>query len=297
MGASSGGMSALRRICGTFSGDLPAAVFIVWHTSPNAPGYLPIALNRDSKLPASIAQHGEPIKQGRIYVAPPDHHLLLSAEGIELNRGPRENRFRPAIDPLFRTAARTFGRRVIGVILTGRLDDGTNGLLHVKRHGGLAVVQDPKTAEEPSMCESALEFAGADFVLPLDHIGPKLVELTRKNVAQQEVTSPMQDRIELGQGLHPEQVTSPPIELSCPDCNGAVWKTDENGKSIYTCHVGHRFTEEGFVAAKNEELEIAIWTANRVPREGQDVPQHAPKGRRQRQNQGGGAGAGRTDSG
>src|SRR5215831_10539902 len=156
IGASTGGLEAFKQIVRALPQDLAAAVFIVWHISPEAPSILPGILTRAGKLPAHHGVDGEPIRHGRIYIAPPDYHLMLEATHLRLTHSPKENRFRPAVDPLFRSAAYAFGPRVIGVVLSGALDDGTAGLWAVKDRGGLAVVQDPQDACIASMPQSAL---------------------------------------------------------------------------------------------------------------------------------------------
>lgn len=154
IGGSAGAMSPLRAIVSNLPKDLPAAVFVVMHTAPGSPGMLPDILNHWNSLPAAHAEHGASIREGRIYVAPPDHHLLLHQGVMHVSKGPRENRFRPAIDPLFRTAARAYGPQVAAVLLSGGLNDGTYGLMIVKQKGGVAVVQDPQDAEYP-ICSKA----------------------------------------------------------------------------------------------------------------------------------------------
>ena len=166
VGASAGGVQALSDLVRGLPADLPAAVFIVVHTSPTSPGILPEILQRTGPLEAAHCRNGEPIRHGRIYVAPPDHHMVLRDDLVELTRGPRENGFRPAVDPLFRTAARRYGRRVVGVVLSGGLDDGCEGLALIKQYGGLAVVQEPAEAVVPSMPANAIATVSVDHVLP-----------------------------------------------------------------------------------------------------------------------------------
>src|SRR3954470_16445133 len=151
IGASAGGMPALRELCSALPRGLPASIFIVWHMSPLSPGVLPDVLNQHCPLPAAFAKNGDAIQPGCIYVAPPDRHMLLTQRGVMLTDGPRENLVRPSVDPLFRSAARYFGKRVVGVILTGALDDGTEGLMYVKRYGGVTIAQDPSEATVSDM--------------------------------------------------------------------------------------------------------------------------------------------------
>lgn len=178
VGASAGGIDALRTLLSALPSDFPAPICIVFHISPQSPGSLDSMLDRASALPVEMARSGGHLQPGRVYVAPPDHHLLLEPGLMRLTRGPLENRFRPAIDPLFRSAAQVYGPGAIGVVLTGNLDDGTDGIWTIKQLGGLAVVQDPDDAEAPSMPLSALNGTAVDYVLPIHDIAPLLVQLT-----------------------------------------------------------------------------------------------------------------------
>src|SRR5512143_1545811 len=177
IGASAGGVEAISKLLTQLPAGLPAAVFIVQPISANSPGLLHQVLGRHASLPVTLARHDEPIRQGHVYVAPPDYHLLLSPGVVHVVRGPRENRTRPAIDPLFRSAAVTYGARVIGVLLTGMLDDGSAGLLAIRHCGGIVIVQDPQDAKYPDMPRNALEYLTADYRLPLLEIGKVLTQL------------------------------------------------------------------------------------------------------------------------
>src|SRR5215211_1730254 len=185
VGASAGGIEALRVLAGGLPADLPASLFVVLHTSPESPAMLADILDRSGSLPALSPKDGDRIRPGTIYVAPPDRHLLIEPNLMRVTRGPKENRFRPAVDPLFRSAAQTYGPRVAGIILTGGLDDGTSGLWAVKRLGGVAVVQDPEEAFMPSMPQSALDQVEVDYTLPLAGMAPLLSRLARTSVAEQ----------------------------------------------------------------------------------------------------------------
>jgi two-component system, chemotaxis family, protein-glutamate methylesterase/glutaminase len=177
IGTSAGGVEALRQLVASLTAGLSAAIFVVMHFPANSRSWLPELLSRSGPLPAKHPLSGEPIQPGHIYVAPPDHHLFLEEGKIQLLRGPKENNVRPAIDPLFRSA----GSRVIGVILTGMLDDGTAGLLAVKMRGGLALIQDPGEAAYPQMPESAKRYVQIDYALPLSELGPTLVRLCQNS--------------------------------------------------------------------------------------------------------------------
>jgi len=178
IGASAGGIEVLTRLVSGLPSNLPASIFVVVHIPAWRKSELPAVLNYSSRIPALNPGPDEPIRPGRIYVAPADHHLLLSRPGIvTLSHGPKENRHRPAVDPLFRSAAATYGPRVAGLILSGALDDGAAGLWWVKRHGGVAIVQDPREASFPCMPYYALERAPADYIIHSGEMAGLLTEL------------------------------------------------------------------------------------------------------------------------
>jgi two-component system chemotaxis response regulator CheB len=179
MGCSAGGVQALTEVMRGLPEDLPAAVFVVMHTSPSSPGVLPHILDRSGPLPCAHARDGDLIRKGRVYVAPPDLHLILKRDRVRVVDGPRENGFRPAVDPLFRTAARAFAGRVVGVVLTGGLDDGTEGLLRIKQCGGVAVVQDPNEAIFTGMPANAIRHVDVDHVVPLAQIPAILAQYAK----------------------------------------------------------------------------------------------------------------------
>ena len=190
IGASAGGIEVLQTILSSLPWDFPASIFVVMHTSQEGPGLLPEILNRSSQMPVMFAVDHAPILPARVYVAPGGlRHLTLDRGTVRLQPGPRENRHRPAIDALFRTASYAYGPRVIGVVLTGNLDDGSAGLAEIKRRGGTAVVQDPEDAAAASMPRSAIETVVPDFILPCEQIGPRLIELAAS------ATGPMPARL------------------------------------------------------------------------------------------------------
>jgi two-component system chemotaxis response regulator CheB len=177
VGASAGGVEAMKRLASLLPGDLPAAVLLVIHFPTSAASRLPVILERSGPLPATHAIDGEPLRAGHIFVAPPDHHLLVRRGHVLLLRGPKENGVRPAVDPLFRSAARAYGPAVVGVLLSGTLDDGSMGFLSIREHGGRTVVQDPEEAGYPGMPLSALEQDAADHVCRLSDMAPLLTRL------------------------------------------------------------------------------------------------------------------------
>jgi two-component system, chemotaxis family, protein-glutamate methylesterase/glutaminase len=273
IGASAGGVEALSRVIQTLPPNLPAAIFVVLHISPLGPSVLPEILARAGRLPACHPIDGEEIIPGNIYVAPPDHHLLIKPGHIMLSRGPRENNARPAVDSLFRTAARSYGPWVVGVILSGGLDDGTLGMMDIKGYSGVTIVQDPDEAMFPSMPSSAVENVQVDRIAKLDEIGPLLTRLAREPVPSEEGAAFMArnngdkapDLAEIGSDdLKTRNMAGPPSKFTCPDCGGALWEI-QNGKLLrYRCHVGHGYTAETLMAAQSERLEDALWSTLRA---------------------------------
>src|SRR4028118_2051486 len=236
IGSSAGGLKALGAIVGTLPTDIDAAIFIVQHLPADKPSILPKILADVSSLPASHPSDKEKIQKGRIYIAPPDYHLLVNFGYMRVVRGPQENRFRPAIDALFRSAARAYGPRVVGVVLTGYLDDGTVGLQAVKKRGGVAIVQDPKEAEYPSMPKSALRYVKVDRCLPLAEIPHLLVQLS-KQPAPKEEAYPMTEEIEIESNIAQQQMNTQELlenveamgtrtPYTCPECNGSIWEVE-----------------------------------------------------------------------
>ncbi|MGA8531572.1 MAG: chemotaxis protein CheB, partial [Acidobacteriaceae bacterium] len=250
IGASAGGIEALRQLLGALPGTLEAAVLVVLHTTGRGGSLLPQILGRASRLEVSHPGDGERMQQGHIYVAPPDFHMLVEDGRLRVLQGPRENLHRPAIDPLFRSAAVAAGRRVIGVVLTGLLDDGTSGLMVVKAHGGAAIVQDPRTAMFSAMPENALEQVPGATVLPLDQIAAELVRLVneelpetgpvlvRSAVEEKETRLLEQAMPQIENGERPGD----PSVFACPDCGGVLLEMEQNGFLRFRCRVGHAFT-------------------------------------------------------
>lgn len=269
IGASAGGLEALRALAAGLPADFAAAVFVVLHTSPESPGLLPAILGRAGPLPAVAAEDGERLRTGRIYVAPPDHHLVVEPGVVRATRGPRENRFRPAIDPLFRSAAQTYGPRVAGVILTGYLDDGTAGLWTVKQLGGTAVVQDPADALVDSMPLSALRHVEVDYCLPLAEIAPLLVRLSGDVVEEGVHEVPEETRIEVNIAKSREALKAGVLKLgepsnyACPECHGVLLQLKEEGRIRFRCHTGHAYSLESLVAEIDEAIEESLWNAIR----------------------------------
>ena len=277
IGASAGGIQALSTLVAGLPRNFPASVLVVVHIPSYAVSRLPEILSRSGPLLATHAQQGEVIEPGRIYVAPPDRHLLVRPGHIELSRGPRENHSRPAIDPLFRTAARAYGRRTLGIVLSGALYDGSMGLLAIKTRGGMAIVQDPREAIVDSMPRRAIERVAADHILPVAEIAAALADLVRQPVVAQGVNSMVntidaeerleaviaEDFAEQASDGRPEETTL----FTCPDCGGVLWQGGEGAVLRFRCHVGHAFAPEVLLSQKSEELETALWSSLRLLKE------------------------------
>jgi len=263
VGASMGGVAALQRLVSGFPADLEAAVFIVLHTGAHKSEF-PALLSRAGPLPAEHPKTGDPISSGRIYVAPPDHHLLVEPGHIRLTRGPRENWARPAIDPLFRSAGQAYGSNVIGVIMTGALNDGTAGLFELKEHGGTTVVQDPLDSENPSMPRSALAHVSIDHCVALDGLAPLLVGLVADKLRVR--ASKDLDRTiarEERQEMTDEYTLARPVAVTCPDCGGALRQSKLGTLAQFRCHIGHVYTAEVMITAQFAALEQSLGMAMR----------------------------------
>jgi two-component system, chemotaxis family, protein-glutamate methylesterase/glutaminase len=270
VGTSAGGVEALRRFVAALPADLPCAVFVVLHIWANGESFLPAILERSGPLPALHPQHGDPIEHGKIYVAPADHHLFVEENRIAVVRGPRENRFRPAINPLFRSAAASHGPRVIGVILTGTMDDGAAGLWAIKQCGGVTVVQDPKDAAFSEMPQSALDSVEVDHCLPLAEI-PQLVARLAHDTVTLSANHKVPEIVRFNdQGAKMKQLDLAIDKLglrsvfSCPECNGALWELNEGGQLSFRCHVGHGFSPKALREQQGTALEQSLWSALRA---------------------------------
>jgi two-component system, chemotaxis family, protein-glutamate methylesterase/glutaminase len=290
IGASAGGVEALTNLVSRLPSDIPAALFVVLHFPSRATSALPDILSRKGPLRARHARDHEPIQPGRIYVAPPDNHLLLRNGFVRVVAGPRENGHRPAIDPLFRSAARAYGTQTIGVILSGVLDDGTAGLVAIKSRGGIAVVQEPTDALYSGMPEIALQHLDVDHVLPAAELGSLLGRLALEPAPQgdTEVPNEMQMETEISEfaldALQSVQRPGSPAGFGCPDCGGALWDLEEEGMVRFRCRVGHGWSADSLIAEQNVALESALWTALRALEEraalSQRMLEHAEKGQR-----------------
>lgn len=269
IGASIGAVSALKHIVAGLPADFQATVLIVVHIGGHNSA-LPEILSSHSALPVGHASDREPLEPGTIRIAPPDHHLLVETDCLRLSHGPKENFARPAIDPLFRSAAMTHRKEVIGVVLTGELDDGTVGLQAIKRYGGTAVVQDPADAEAPSMPRSALEYVDVDLCLPLERMADELVKLVVRPVEAGRHAVPGGMALEddmISRGLTDMEELdkiAKPSPFTCPECQGTLWEVDGAVPQRFRCHTGHGFTEKTLSYSQDQVVEDAIWAAIRA---------------------------------
>jgi two-component system chemotaxis response regulator CheB len=267
VGASAGGVQALGALISRLPESLHAAVLVVVHSSPERPSALPELLTKAGSLPARHAEDGKRIEAGRIYVAPPDRHLLVGPGCVRLGRGPREHGFRPAVDPLFRTAARYYGARVVAIILSGGLDDGTSGAATVQRRGGIVIAQDPVEATISAMPEHAIRAGFVDQVLTTDRMAPALAELVAEPVRVANEPRPDAQKADValrGGDMHAGDVTGPPSAFTCPECGGALWERVDDGVPGFRCHVRHAYGLDAFVEKQSERVEAALWTATRT---------------------------------
>jgi two-component system chemotaxis response regulator CheB len=281
VGASAGGVEALQYLVAELPSEFPASVLVVLHLMTAGTSVLDSILGRAGDLQVSQGVDGERLERGHVYVAPPDFHMLVRGPFIHLSAGPRENGHRPAVDPLFRSAARAFGARVIGVVLSGTLDDGTDGLRLIKERGGATVVQDPDDATYGEMPRSAMEYVSPDRVVPKDRLGPTLSEIidipldssSSSSSSSSEVSDPDSQpvdlvEVELGRHEHDGEATL----LTCPDCGGVLLERDEGGGVVrFACQVGHAFSPESLVEHQGDALESALWSALRTLEERADL--------------------------
>jgi two-component system, chemotaxis family, protein-glutamate methylesterase/glutaminase len=268
VGGSTGAMEALRTLLSGLPADFPGAMFVALHSSPQSPGVLDRILQRASRLPVEYATDREPIRPGRVLLAPANRHLLLKPRDVRTTTGPRENRFRPAVDPLFRTAAVAHGPRVIGILLSGGLDDGAAGLGLIKQHGGRAIVQDPGEALAPSMPLAAIRHVAVDHVISIGAMAELLGRVVQEPVEEK---VPSMDRPEVrdiaeggAEAIHHADALGPPSPFTCPDCGGTLWEFRNGDLVQFQCHVGHRYSADALATAQTESLDHALWTALRA---------------------------------
>src|SRR3954453_20176075 len=261
IGASAGGVEALTRVIGELPADLPATVVVVLHVPPSGTSILADILDRHSPLAVMPAKNGSPLVPGRVYVAPPDNHVLVRGGELALDRGPRHNGHRPAVDPLFSSAAREAGERCIGVVLTGTLDDGSVGLGEIKERGGIAVVQDPDDALYPSMPANALERVAVAQVAPLRDMAALLAGLVSAPAAPAAPPPPRSGppmrggELDAGPAMREDEAAG----LSCPECGGTLWSVGESSTQHFRCRIGHVYSDQSLLEVQGRSLEAALW--------------------------------------
>jgi two-component system chemotaxis response regulator CheB len=282
IGGSAGSIQSLETIVSDLPRDFPGAVFVVVHMPADYPSMLPDVLSRVGPLPASNPTDLEQIRHAHIYVARPDHHLLIDDGRVRVQRGPRENRHRPAIDPLFRTAAREYGPRVIGLVLSGLQDDGSAGLYAIKRRGGIAIVQDPRDTLWDAMPRNALSYASPQYVLRTHEIPPYLVEfvqagesaMVKKNPRQKKTNGKNHKNKNSSEGLeqpgvnleaaNPSEGEGTPSVFACPECHGVLWEFKDDELVHFRCRVGHSYGTESLRTELSAASEAALWAAVRA---------------------------------
>jgi two-component system, chemotaxis family, protein-glutamate methylesterase/glutaminase len=270
IGASAGGVSALRKLIASLPDSLEASLFVVQHSHADGPEQLAKMLQTAGGLKASYAEDKAPFAPGHLYLAPADHHLLLEPGMMRVVRGPKENRHRPAIDPLFRSAAVHYGPRTVGVVLTGILNDGTAGLAAVNQCGGITVVQDPEDADAPEMPASAQEHVTVDHCVPMADMAALLAKLVHTPTEMPAVRVPKKLETEAKIPGMQEQRTSVVDELgerstlTCPDCGGVLWKMDDERLLRFRCHLGHAMTAQVLAESQRNALDQALWLSLRT---------------------------------
>ena len=277
VGASAGGLSALSEFVGQFEPEIDAAIFIVMHLSQTSiSDFLMQKLQPLTKLPCEIATEGASIKKSHVYIASADLHLLVKKGTIILGRGPQENRWRPSIDVLFRSAAAAYSTRVIGVILTGLLDDGTTGMLAIKRSGGTCIVQDPNEAEYADMPLSVLNNMEVDYCIGLASMGEVIFSITQTTPEEKPAPKDVIVESEIAERVVVDydnvKVLGEKSIYACPDCGGGLWSINKGGDGQgkadrYRCHIGHSYSEGDLVIKQGEIFESTLWTALRIMEE------------------------------
>ncbi len=290
MGASAGGVEALSRLVSQLPPDFPAAVFVTIHFPASTTSVLPRILNRAGPLEAVHPRDRDVIEPGKIYVAPPDHHLLIFPGRVRVVRGPTENGNRPAIDPMFRSASLAYGGRVLGVVLTGNLDDGTAGVLAIKRRGGTTVAQDPTDAMFPSMPTNAIEFGVVDHVVTLEDMPSLLIRLTSIEL-EMPPEAPVPDdasrenefaQFDADIIANEEEHPGTPSSFSCPDCGGVLWEIQDGEMVRYRCRIGHGWTSDGLVFQQTQTIDDALSMALRSLEESANLSGQMARRARQR---------------
>jgi len=271
IGTSAGGMDALLKLLGQLQEDFPAPILVVQHMAPEAIGDVLIRkLNKNTHLTCEVAQNGDSLNNGHVYVAPPDFHLMVGDdEKILVTKGAQENRTRPAIDPLFRSAAVVFGNRLISILLTGYLDDGTAGSIVVKRCGGTCIVQDPNDAQYPDMPQNAINQIKVDHIMPLAEMGGLLYQLLatktgKRKPVPKEILVESEIAKKVLSDLASVNALGEQVPFNCPGCGGVLWQVDKGDSLRYRCHTGHAYSAKFLLEEQNKRIEETMWVALRM---------------------------------
>lgn len=271
IGTSAGGMDALKKLTSQLHKDFPLPILVVYHLSADTTGNALLnALSSYGTLNCQFAKNGEMLQPGNLYMAPSDHHLMIDdAQKILVTKGAQENRSRPAIDPLFRSAAVAFRNGVIGILLTGYLDDGTAGMKVIKRMGGICIVQDPADADYPDMPKNVLNNVKVDYCLPIVEMGELIYKLIPLKLGK---PKPIPDDIlvetkiamRVLSDLSSVNALGQQVPFNCPGCGGILWQVDKGPNLRFRCHTGHAYTATSLLAEQNKKIEETMWTALRM---------------------------------
>lgn len=264
IGGSAGAIEAVRELLNLLPRGFPCPILVVIHTPVDAPGSLSAVLQRDSKLIVQSATDGTAIRGGHVYIAPPNYHMTVRDSRVRLLTGPVENRHRPSIDPLFHSAAQQFGPAAVGVVLSGYLDDGSNGLWNIKKAGGVAIAQSPEDAIVPDMPRTAADRVEPQHVVSIKHLAPLMIELAADPIAPLRAT----ETASMAPGN--EKIGTPSV-FTCPECHGSLWEVDEGGTLRFRCRVGHSFTADTMLEDQSLDVERALWAALRVLEENSEL--------------------------
>jgi len=272
IGASAGGVTALKELVGSLPAEFKGSIFIVLHIPAYSESRLPSILSKAGPLPALHPRDGDSIEPGKIYIATNDHHLILDKNKIVVRRGPKENRFRPSIDALFRSAAYVYGSQVIGIILSGMLNDGVSGLWTIQQHGGITIIQDPNDADQPQLPENAQEYVDADYIVSALDMAPLIAGLTKEpapkrnkftakqlELLKMEIIIATKDNA-FEMGIMNMGEYTP---FTCPQCHGALVRLQEGKMIRFRCHTGHAYTASSLLAELSESVESQLWMSMR----------------------------------